>query len=201
MLPFLRKKTPEERFWNWFTLNSRRLFRFETNQEQIFDELSEQLAKLSETLCFELGPVQNGRREFIISADGDKAAFPAVRALVAAAPSYSEWVIIPFRPPKNLDDYPGVVFGDVTLSVDDVWFSYQTEEAVIHLDLYIRGYRAENERELGGAAYLLLDSALGEYAVETYVGGIARHALPADPADHGLRPLREITDIVTLPVQ
>lgn len=188
MLRSLRRKTPEERFWNWFTLNSSRLFRFETNQEQIFNDLSEQLVQLNDSLCFEFGPVEDGRREFIISADGDKTAFPAVRALVAAAPSYSEWVIIPFRPPKNLYDYPRVVYGDVTLSVDDVWFSYATEEAVIHLDLYIPGYSAENEHELGGAAYLLLDLALGEYVVETRVGGIARHALPEHPVDRGLRP-------------
>lgn len=201
MLGFLRKKTPEDRFWKWFTLNSHRLFHFETDQEQVFDELSRQLAQLNERLCFELGPVKDGRREFIISADGDKSAFPAVRALVAAAPPYPEWVIIPFRPPMNLDDYSEVAYGDVTLSVDDVWFSYEKDETLVHLDLYIPGYEAGNEGKLGSAAYLLLDLALGEYVVETQVGGIARHALPADPAGQGLRPLREITTIVTLPVQ
>lgn len=200
MLRFLRKKTPEERFWSWFTLNSRRLYRFEANQEQIFDELSEQLAKLHPSMCFEFGPEVDGRREFIVSADGHKEAFQAVQAVVRAAPSYSEWAIIPFRPPKDLSNYSKVIYGSATLSADDVWFSYEREGSLVHVDLYIRGHQPDEDGEFGCAAYLLLDLALGEYVVETRIGGIARHALPADPESLGLIPLRKIVEVVQLPI-
>lgn len=199
MLRFLRKRSPEDRFWNWFILNSRRLFQFEASRELIFDELSLELKKIHESLCFEFGPIQDGRREFIISADGDKAAFPVVQKLARSAPSFSEWIVIPFRPPKNIDHYPEVVYGQVTLSVDDIWFTYESETSVTHLELYIRGHTPENDGNVGAAAFLLLDSALGEYVVETRIGAITRNALPDDPEAAGLIPFRDLPQIVNLP--
>lgn len=79
--------TPEHAFWNWFQKNEATLFDFEKDQERIFDRLSAELQKIDPNLTFEFGPQDNGRREFTISADGIRKAFPAVEKLYAAAPS------------------------------------------------------------------------------------------------------------------
>ena len=72
---------PEDTFWQWFKKNESRLFSFEANREAIFDELSEQMRRVNRDLVFEFSPVRpTGKREFVISADGNKAAFPAVQA-------------------------------------------------------------------------------------------------------------------------
>lgn len=96
------KPTKEQRFWSWFARNTDRLFQFEADQEAIFDDLGAALEKVHPGLTFEFGPVREGKREFIVSADGIRELFPAVRALVAAAPVLSRWAIIPFRPPKDI---------------------------------------------------------------------------------------------------
>ena len=198
MFRFLRKTTPEEKFWNWFTLHSKRIFRFENDQDRVFDELSAQLEQLHESLTFEFGPVEEQRREFIISADGDREAFPAVQRLAAAAPPLREWIVIPFRPPKDLAHYSSVAVGDFELSVDDIWFTWEREGDVIHVDFYIRGWSSYRDGQFRLGTFLLLDSALGEYVVETRVGGIGTHGLPDDTDE--MQPCREIVHVVELPI-
>lgn len=62
------------------------LFHFETDQEKTFDKLSAELKKANPDLTFEFGPVENGKREFVISAAGIKTAFPYVESLFNSAP-------------------------------------------------------------------------------------------------------------------
>lgn len=84
-LKFMRK-TPEARFWAWFRKNNNKLFHFEKNQDQVFARLRTALTKVHPGLTFEIGLIRNGKREFVISADGQKDAFAAVESLYAAAP-------------------------------------------------------------------------------------------------------------------
>jgi len=78
---------PEGRFWNWFQAHDSALFAVKTGSEPICGELSEELHRVHSALTFEFGPVDSGRREFVLSADGIKDAFPAVLALGRTAPA------------------------------------------------------------------------------------------------------------------
>ena len=84
-------------FWQWFEENESMLFDFERDQERTFDQLRTALKKVHPDLTFEFGPKQDGKREFVISADGLKSAFPAVESLYAAAPTLGRWSFIKFR--------------------------------------------------------------------------------------------------------
>ena len=183
----------EQRFWRWFQANSERLFDFERDREAVFKDLTAELRRVHRDLTFEFGPVTDGKREFIISAGGIHDAFPAVRGLTACAPSLSNWAIIPFRPPKSLDFT--LKIGGREFTADDMWFEAFEDEGRIALALYLRGYTPEQNEMFGQAAFILLDCALGEYAVETQVGGIEFRALPEDPAGQQLQPLRELRAI------
>ena len=79
----------ENEFWMWFTENAGRIFNFAENQEEIFSELHEELTKVHSDLTFEMGPISQGKREFVISASGIPGAFPAVSKLLNFAPSFS----------------------------------------------------------------------------------------------------------------
>jgi hypothetical protein len=186
-------KSREERFWQWFNENSTRLFRFESDQEKVFKELGHALSRVEAGLTFEFGPVQDGRREFIVSADGIRDRFPAVRRLVEAAPAMKEWTVIPFRPPKSLE--MTIEFGAHKLGPEDVWFTAEQDEDRTGLTLFIRGLTENNQKELGGAGFIMLDNALGEYAVETQIGFIEWKPLPSDPEGAGLRPFRTIREV------
>ncbi len=182
----------ESRFWDWFQKNSDQLFHLDIDQPGLLDELSAQLNRVYKGLTFELGPVEGGKREFIISADGIRERFPAVRRLVDAAPALPDWTIVAFRPPKDLDLV--VQVGAYRLGADDVWFASLPDRDHVGLALYLRGFTKQNEPVLAQAAFILLDSALGEYDVETRVGKIELHPLPEDPVGRGLRPFREIRE-------
>jgi hypothetical protein len=193
VVSFFARATPEARFWKWFKKNSLRLFTFEANQDAVFASLDRALKGVHEGLTFEFGPVENGRREFIVSADGIKTVFPAVTRLVEAAPPIREWKVIPFRPPKSLD-YEIEIHG-CRVGADDVWFDAEEDRGKIGLRLYVRGFIPEKNTSLGHAAFLLLDNAVGEYVVEMNIGFIELHPLPADPAGLGLKPFRSIRSV------
>ena len=194
MISTLKNNTPEQLFWQWFEKKSARLMNFESDQEEIFDELADQMRQVHPDLTFEFGPVIDGKREFVVSADGIRAAFPAVKNLVDAAPSLEEWTIIPFRPPKGTGFI--IQIGDYSLGPENVWFSYEQNGDRIGLILYIEGLSAENEDAAAQASFILLDSALGEYAVEEKIGFIEIIALPDDPKVFDLHPFASIREIV-----
>jgi len=192
------RESAEQRFWRWFLENSSRLFAFESDQEKVVGELRKALGRVHSGLTFEFGPVNDGQREFIVSADGIKDRFPAVLRLVKAAPAMPEWIVIPFRPPKNLAAFQAGAmfkFGEHRLGHDDIWFAAEPDGQRIGLAICIRGLTEDNRQALGGAAFILLDSALGEYAVEMQVGFIDLQPLPADPREAGLRPFGEIREL------
>jgi len=72
--------TSQQRFWDWFIQHEIELFDFESNREEIFDQLAAELQKVDPDLAFEFGP-KKPRREFVVSAGGIKRAFAAVKSL------------------------------------------------------------------------------------------------------------------------
>ena len=69
----------EQTFWSWFQRNSDTLYHFERDRQRIFDQLAAEMHRVNPELTFEFGSVlDDGAREFVISAGGVKTAFPAV---------------------------------------------------------------------------------------------------------------------------
>ena len=181
----------EERFWQWFSQNSDRLFRFESDQERIFDELESALAQVKEGLMFEFGPIEGGKRVFVVSADGVRDHFEVVRSLVAVAPAMPGWEIVPFRPPASVDLV--INYGGHSLGPDDVLFQAEPDRGRIGLTLFIKGLTTETKDALCTASFILLDNALGEFVVETQVGFIERK--PLSEATPDARPFRSIIEV------
>jgi hypothetical protein len=161
--------TPEHKFWRWFQSNESRLFDFEDEREKIFDQVGAELHKIDPALTFEFGPKKNGRREFVISADGIRSAFPKVEALYAAAPSLPRWKFIKFRPRRTPMD---VNYGGVTVKARLVVVALEPAGPKANLTIFIPGYSQASHQTYMAIAFLLLDQALGEYDVETRIGNI-----------------------------
>ena len=171
------------------------LAHLEEHAEAIFHELSAEIMRVNKGLTFEIGPLKDSRREFVVSADGIRQFFPAVQALVGAAPPMPGWTVVAFRQPKESMDWV-IQLEDCQLEAGDVWFSAAPEGKRVALQLYVRGFQDESRQTLGKATFLLLDCALGEYAVETGIGTVEFHLLPEDPAALGLQPFAAIRDAV-----
>lgn len=160
----------EATFWRWFQANETRLFDFEKDQERVFDELQMQLHRIQPDLTFEFGPKQEGKREFVISANGIKEAFPAVVGLANAAPPLPRWKITKFRPRRGFQS--PVTLNGLRISPEQLTFTIEPDGDKAGITLFIEGYTAGEHEKYAGVVYLMLDETLGEYDVETKVGFI-----------------------------
>lgn len=172
-----KKRSPEAEFWHWFDKNQDMLFQCERNQEQAFARLNQAMRKVHPDLTFEFGPDENGKREFVISADGLKAAFPAVEALYAAAPSLPRWTFIKFRPRREPME---LQFGDLVIRPQDVEVAVEADGSKAGFTLFVRGFSPAQKKQFSQAAFIMLDQAIGEYDMETKVGFIEIKPFEAD---------------------
>jgi hypothetical protein len=172
-------EAPEQAFWKWFQNNETMLFDFEKDQEKNFDRLAAEMHKVDPALTFEFGPKEGGRREFVISADGIRSAFPKVEALYAAAPSLGRWKFIKFRPRRRPFD---VTFGNVSVNARSVLVGLKAAGPKADITVFMPGYSPSARKAYTSVAFILLDHALGEYDVETRVGDIEVRVISEAPA-------------------
>ena len=189
------KETREHQFWKWFQKNESKLFQFEKDQEPILDEISEQLSKYKEGIVFEISQENNGKREFIISADGLKELFPDVEALKDAAPKLDRWSIIAFRP--RMKDYANFKLDYAGKEFDPakIWIYHRIQDGYFDLIIYHTSFTEEERNAYVSGAYILLDMALGEYDVVKGIRYIDHQKLPDNPKDEGLMPFSDLRKI------
>ncbi|MEW5739875.1 MAG: hypothetical protein AB1938_13165 [Myxococcota bacterium] len=182
-------------FWAWAAEHLAELKKVETGREPVVESLGAELEKVDPGLTYELGlgkPVF----ELIISADGKKALFPLVKALVAAAPTLEGTTVIAFRPRKDADFRLKV--GDVAVGGPDVSFVAQKDAerpGMIAVTAYVKGLTKENLEAVENGTFLLIEAVVGEYDLATKLGAIDVQPLPATPPE-GAKPLAELPAVV-----
>jgi hypothetical protein len=180
-------------FWRFVQSNADALKRCRKADEPVAQKLEQALHRVNPDLTFDLG-VGMKPFELVISADGDKSLFPAVRRLVKAAPDLPGIKVVAFRPrgAARLE----LQISGVSLSAQDLCFVARrdTKPGLIALTMFVRGLTADNEEALTKAGYLLLDNLLGEYDVETKIGAIDWNPAPEHPAP----PLRSAIDLAAV---
>ena len=187
LFPHNAQSSPEQDFWKWFQDNEASLFDFEKNQDAVFDRLATALHGVHPSLTFEFGPKQGNHREFVISADGNKDAFPEVSALYDAAPKLPRWTFIKFRPRRESMD---ISYNGISVRAQDVLFAIAPDGDRAGITLFIPGYTGQNHETMMRIAFLMLDQALGEFDVETRVGFIEVKSLQEAPKTK--KPLKEL---------
>ncbi|SHJ14432.1 hypothetical protein SAMN02745163_01414 [Clostridium cavendishii DSM 21758] len=185
-------KDKYERFWSWFYENEDRLFNFEKHQEELFDELSYELEEIDPNLTFEISCIkENGKRELVISAGGIKSAFDEVENLVDVAPKLRSWEFIKYRPRR--DTLSELDFQGKKVKPEDVYYAifYEDNPSKVGIILFFKEYKEEELDLWGQITYLFLDEALGEYDVETKVGGIMATSINSKYFKHA-HPINEL---------
>lgn len=189
------KESKEKEFWVWFSKNEKEIFTFEQDQEEVLDSISDKLSVYQDGLVFEISQVTDGRREFIISADGISDLFPTVEALAQAAPKFDRWAIIPFRPRMN--DYTKfkLEYAGKDLDPSKIWIYCRIQEGNFDLIVYHPEYSEEERDVFVSASYILLDMAIGEYDVVKGIRYIDHQRVPENPVEVGLKPFSELRSI------
>lgn len=167
---------PKKAFWKWFEANGDRLRTVPIGPGPEFDELARRLRKVHPELVFEFGGAPDQPRQLVISAGGDRSIFHVVEELVDLAPKVPGWIIVRFKPREPNYAQHSIRMGNVEIGPDDILFTLlagwdQTgRQFQLAVDLYIDGCTQEGEEMFVGAAFILLDGALGEYDVEMKMG-------------------------------
>lgn len=176
-------------FWRWFEAHATRL-REEPDGDIVCDAITEALGKVHEGLVGEIGRAPSlDEATLVISANGNQELFPIVEDLFAERPSVPLWEIIAFRPPANPND-PGVIEMDgLELSIAAMRFVHSLEDGMLELDVFVPGY-VEDDETIGSMCFIALDHTVGEYRMETRIGGIALY--PIEDAPPSARPLVEL---------
>jgi hypothetical protein len=192
MLPGTASATQQQNFWVWFQENRGFLESYAANTQAVTRALGARLQNVDRGLTYELGQAGDGVYEFIVSANGIRDVFPEVIRLVRVAPEIEGWRIIAFRPRRPDALTSRLDYAGMSISGEDIWYRSEDGGSEFNLSVYIRGLDPANERTAVGAAFLMLDLALGEYDVATKLRSIDFAPLPPDPAAQGLKPLNDL---------
>ena len=141
-------------------------------------ELGELIARVHPDLEFDVGPLEAGRRELVISAGGIRDAFPAVEALARGAPPLGRWDVVRYRQRHPVSGT--VTLQGLSLSPENVRFEIPAGGPAEGIVLYMPGYSAQEHSRYLALALLMLDALLGEYDVETKLGSIVIENLGPD---------------------
>ncbi len=183
-------KGTELEFWHWFASNEQQIFYFEENQPKLFNDLASRLRIVHPNLTFEFSRIlESGQREFVISASGFKAAFPAVEQLYESAPDLTRWIWIKYRPRRS--QIMDIQLGDKVVKFSDVHYIMAKDGEKVGIVLFFDGYGEDTKTLWGTVGYLFLDQILGEYAVETQVGFVEFQPYGSQYFDRS-RPLSEL---------
>jgi hypothetical protein len=166
-----QKGNTQQEFWAWFQENETRIWNIDKNQDKVIRMVSEALQRVYSGLTFEIGlRVENGMRDFVISADGITGNIPKVESLYLTAPALPRWRIIKYRP-RTLPIGEVRIEGRTT-AAEDVRFQLFNDGDKVGLLLMFEDYTEATRNQFTRIAFLLLDRALGEHNVMTRVGFI-----------------------------
>jgi hypothetical protein len=174
------------RFWAWWQAEGAGQIAAsidERKPERSAAPLSRHVTAIHPDLAWELGPGRDSEHELVVSAQGDPALRAIARRWRQAAPvadarwSYSDYRAAAPEP------------ADVVLTLQDARFDVASATAwarVVgtHFDVQVHhpGFAALGEAQRTLAAFLLLETVLGEAALETWVGSASATAqAPLDP--------------------
>ena len=174
-------------FWGWFVPSESRFRNVEVpEKEALLDELLEHLQTFCPNLFFEVGGDKNGPFEFIVTAGGETAAFPCVRDLVASAPTIQRWQVIAFKPPQGFDFV--MKHGAARLDPRRCWFLPLADSSggnKVKLRIGCPGFSSTAAEDYAFAAWLTLDTGLGELAVAERIEDIELALVPDEPSRQG----------------
>lgn len=181
-------ETAEARFWKWFVQNADALHA-EPDLRKVMERISDELAKVDKGVFAEIGS-DGDERLLVMSVDGDKKLFPVVERLYAARPKIEGWKIVAFR--QRDKDLTVIEMSGRKLDPKAMKFVAERKAELLDVTIYIPGFTSA--KEFGSILFIALDHTVGEYDMETRIGGIDWAKLESAPPD--ARPLSELPKLI-----
>lgn len=154
------KKDKIVAFWDAFELNAAELAQASSADTPVYDELLDMLQEIHEGLFIEFS-TSPGECELIITAEGEKALFPLVEEITAAAPAVDGWRIFALKPKLGFPEF--IQWEGYQLSIEDVVFdSMENESGELGLFLLVPDLADEDADNAHDALLRAIDHGLGE---------------------------------------
>jgi len=186
-----------DEFWRWFEAHLSDFTALTDSTGGFWDVALAALKRLDKHLWFEMSRPDDDDREFIVTAEGHKEAFPLVEALVARAPKIGGWQFIALKPPMGFDfetTYEGILFDPRAMWFLPLNSSSRPEE--LGLRIGVPNYTPALKRQAGNAVLVILDTALGERAAALDIQHVEVSALPPSPESEGYIELHELPNYI-----
>jgi hypothetical protein len=143
-------------------------------------DLQRELSASHPGVIAELG-ADGAHRRLVLTADGDRAMFPAIEAMYRTRPQVAGWDIVAFHPRETSRPQAEVAIGERTLDPQSVHYIAENRDGKLDLVVFVPGY-TPHDKQLAQLAYIALDHAVGEYDVEMRIGAISLAAGDKAPA-------------------
>jgi hypothetical protein len=182
---------PIRSFWAWMRIHEYEVFAAAGNNRETLAgtmaSLHRELHRVQEGLVCDIGGSDSGRRQLIISAEGNQSLFPSVIRIVAQAPAdLHRFTVRAFRPATG--GHLALVYGDLRLATDAMMARVQPlPEGGLHIDAFLQEFAPEDDR-YRTLVRLLLMHTLGEYRAVTRVRTLQLHPWPLPHEAVGLIP-------------
>jgi hypothetical protein len=182
-------------FWTWFRGFADRI-PDEDIPDTLQDQLLSQVQQYDDRLFFLLS-TNASPRELIITADGNKDAFPSAETLVAEAPQLEGWSFIALKPAMGFDFRH--TDGPISLDVSQLWFMPTKSSADPSLLGVIIAFPDADfvlEHQSVDTAYTILETAIGERASSMDIAHVTVDDIPDSPEDNGYLRLPQLPDYI-----
>ena len=190
-------------FWQWYPTVAERFFEtIERGEcESLADEVSEFMDQALPDMSWVFGPGENGGHSFTLSGEGHKPKQLLAEYWRSQAPELPHWTFHASRQPTTPEQLKNIAIavGDGD-QVDAESFLLKTavdEEAqLIHLTAWHPALAELPEEHHYQILFLLLDEALGEFGVQTWLGELKIEPFEAGEATQTIATLPAFIDQV-----
>jgi len=176
MITNFAKRNPR-RFWKWFSLHEKEFREInKDNYQKVFYKIFKCLEKFNPYLGFEIvNNSSDGKKEFIVTANGNTDLFETVYSLINAAPQQlkDRWNFTALRQATAQEVI--IHFDDKTISSKDIFYELEESEndpGKLDIFIHIKGvvYSSEDVEDfIAESMIAVLDGLIGEYTNATKI--------------------------------
>ncbi len=172
-----------EEFWYWFSSETDNLANLIENKDYsaVAALLEPQVKRLHRDLAWEVGPGNNSPCQMTITSAGNRSLRSETDRIISYAPIHPDWEFHASRQPGEMPAEVSVPERDLVVPTQDWKFSPHDDLESGKVDLIIVDamLATTDKNSAFSAAFIVLDTLLGEDAVEDSIGKI-HFALPGE---------------------
>jgi hypothetical protein len=184
-------------FWKWFAIHQSGYFHIDElghdEVEYLLNEMLRQLHCYCNKLVFQIGGKDPQVKELVISAEGNAEYFDKAEQLVHMAPALKSWKFIALAPAT--ESLSAIEYDGLHIDPNNVWFSpieTREEPHLLGVCMYIDGFSRTDEHRFYSAAYILLESVLGERSTALDIHYLEVTEAPDNPDQDELFPVETL---------